>query len=106
MNALDEATDLLVQRGISPTDAKRALQQCGRALLISGTAGYYAGQLSAPVLVALLANPASASALIGVGGAMAIGSMAYQLGWGESCSDLRQAVMNWNSGAYNQNSFQ
>jgi uncharacterized membrane protein YebE (DUF533 family) len=106
MNAFDQAADLLVSRGISPTDAKRAVQQCGRALLISGTAGYFVGQLSAPVLVAILSNPASASALIGVGGAAAIGSMAYQLGWGESCSDLRQAVMNWNSGAFNQSSFQ
>lgn len=106
MSALDEAVELLVQKGIAPADAKNAVRQCGQALLVSGAAGYFIGQLSGPTLVALLVNPASATALVGVGGVAAIGSMAYQLGWGESCSDLRQAVMNWNSGAYNQNSFQ
>lgn len=106
MNAQDYVIQKLAENGISQTEAKQAVRQCTQALLLSGVAGYYIGQLTGPTLLFLLANPASAPAAIGVGGAVALGSMFYQIGWGSGCSDLRQAVMKWNSGAFNQNSFQ
>lgn len=94
----------MVSQGIPAAEARRAADRCVRAILLSGVGGYFVGQLAGPALVALFVNPPAAVALLGTGGAVAIGSMAYQAGFGNSCADVRKAVFNWNAGMWNASS--
>jgi len=102
------ATALLVEQmvsqGIPADQAQQAADRCLRAILLSGVGGYFVGQLAGPTLMAIFVNPPAAVALLGAGGAVAIGSMAYQAGFGNSCSDVRKAVFNWNLGKWNESS--
>lgn len=105
MSAFDDAAEILVKGGISPTDAKRAVDQCVMALKRASIKGLEVG-LSATTIVMILTNPPSAAVVFGTAGAISIGNAAYQLGAGSGCMELRQAVMNWNTGFFNQNSFE
>ena len=96
----------MVGQGIPAEQAKQAADRCVRAIIFSGAGGYLAGQLAGPALVAIFVNPPAAVALLGVGGAAAVGAMAYQVGFGNACSDVRNAVFNWNLGKWNESSLQ
>lgn len=94
----------MIRQGISEDQAQQAADRCLKAILLSGGGGYFVGQLAGPTLMAIFVNPPAAVALLGAGGAVAVGSMAYQSGFGNSCADVPKAVFNLNAGTWNQSS--
>lgn len=94
----------MISQGIPEDQAQQVTDRCLKAILLSGVGGYFVGQLAGPTLMAIFVNPPAAVALLGIGGAVAVASMAYQAGFSNSCSDVRKAVFNWNTGSWNQSS--
>jgi hypothetical protein len=91
--------EFIVSQGIPADEAQRSADRCVKAIAFSGAGGCYGS-----ALIALFLNPPAAAAMLGASGAVAVGSMAYQAGFGQSCADVRKAVFHWNSGVWDESS--
>jgi hypothetical protein len=98
-SATASLVEFIVSQGNPAHEAQRAADRCVKAIAFSGAGGYYGTDL-----IALFLNPPAAAVMLGASGAVAVGSMAYQAGFGKSCDEVRKAVFHGNSGIWDKSS--